>query len=136
MKSKIIIAVCGLGVLVLISLLIFNKDVDFNKYTDNKSISQVEKLVNRDLNNELEVTISNDIDSLFDYYICLYIRSALTDYAKESGDNGPFTVSEDFTIYESPTKCSVNITSESGVSMILYMDRDTDLYSLEVLNKE
>ena len=133
MKSKLIIVICGLGVLVLICLLVFKKDADFNKYTDNKPSSPIETLVDKDLNNELEVIISNDIESLFDYYVCLYIRSALTDYVKESGDNGPFTVYEDFTIYESPTKCSVNIISESGVSMILYMDRDTDVYSLELL---
>lgn len=142
MKKKIIIVVSALVMIIITVAVLFSKNkANYDKYQDgkygNENVNDIFDKIEDLENSDISVNIEDNIDDLYDYYICLYIRSALEDYIRDNNidyKNISFKLDgDDLIVLEDYDHVMVNMVSSNGVHLSIKMDRTTDTWSYEVI---
>lgn len=140
-RAIVILLVIIVGGLLVLTICYFtNKSSsDFGEYVNDSSVYDrnniFEKISELD-NANITPIITDDIDTKYDYYVCLYIRSALIDYIRDNSidyNTITFACSEEglFTL-EDMDHVAINMVSSDGVCIYIKMDRTKDTWEYEV----
>ena len=145
MKKVILIICCALCVVYIVGVLIsvIRKDEfenDYSEYvesiySDTSSDTSImeentlAELIQEDTNVESKLVVNN-IEELFDYYICLYIRSALREYLTNCVTKDiQFEVSEELmSVDGNPDRVLAEVYASNGDKIVIDMDREKDTW--------
>ena len=145
MKKVILIICCALCVVYIVGVLIsvIRKDEfenDYSEYvesiySDTSSDTSImeentlAELIQEDTNVENKLVVNN-IEELFDYYICLYIRSALREYLTNCVTKDiQFEVSEELmSVDGNPDRVLAEVYASNGDKIVIDMDREKDTW--------
>ena len=127
-------------ILVIVTAVLFSRsDKHYDDYEATeyfpKDPTNLASKIEADVNGD-DISFTFDIDEYYDYYVGMYIRSALREYIAEYNISEPvsFSISKDLycLVQGDPTNIVGEYECSNGEIIIIYMHRDTDEWEWEV----